>query len=101
WGGAPELAAMFPRATIQPKGLIATEGFVSLPLWGRDGAALAIRSHFFEFLDAVEKSRLAHELSVGEEYSIVLTTGGALWRYRLHDRVKVMGFERECPLLKF
>jgi hypothetical protein len=101
WGDAPELAAMFPQATIQPKGLIATEGFVSLPLWGRDGAALAVRSHFFEFLDETGKPWLAHELVAGKEYSVVLTTSGGLMRYRLHDRVRVTGFEAECALLKF
>jgi hypothetical protein len=101
WGEAPELQETFPQATIQPKGLIATEGFVSLPLWGRDGAALAVRSHFFEFVDNAGKTWLAHELSAGAEYSVVLTTGGGLRRYRLRDRVRVTGFEHECPLLRF
>jgi hypothetical protein len=98
---AKELARLFPQATVQPKGLIATEGFVSLPLLGRDGAALAVRSHFFEFLDVVGKATLAHELVTGHEYSVVVTTSGGLLRYRLHDRVRVMGFEQECPLLRF
>jgi hypothetical protein len=98
---AQELARLFPQATIQPKGLIATEGFVSLPLCGRDGTALAIRSHFFEFLDEDGTSRLAHELVTGGEYSVALTTSGGLCRYRLHDRVRVTGFERTCPLLRF
>jgi hypothetical protein len=124
WGEAPELAARFPGVTIQPKGLIATEGFVSLPLWGRDGAALAVRSHFFEFEPVLSASadsadscnncyknvwenrggvrgKLAHELAVGAEYSVVLTTGGGLRRYRLRDRVRVSGFVNECPLLRF
>ena len=98
---ATELARLFPEATIQPKGLIATEGFVSFPLWGRDGAALALRSHFFEFLGDDAKVKLAHELVAVSEYSVVLTTGGGLRRYRLHDRVCVTGFEKECPLLRF
>lgn len=98
---AAELVRLFPQARIQPKGLIATEGFVSLPLWGRDGAALAVRSHFFEFLDDDNRPRLAHELSKGGEYSVVLTTGGGLYRYLLRDRVRVTGFENECPLLRF
>ena len=107
WGDAAaarpagDLARMFPAVTIQPKGLIATEGFVSLPLWGRDGAALAVRSHFFEFLDDAGAVRLAHDLVNGREYSVVLTTSGGLNRYRLYDRVKVVGFEHECPLLRF
>jgi hypothetical protein len=101
WGDAPELREKFPQATIQPKGLIATEGFVSLPLWGRDGAALAVRSHFFEFVDEAGNARLAHELVAGNAYSVVLTTGGGLRRYRLRDRVRVTGFVNECPLLRF
>ncbi|MCG3150430.1 MAG: hypothetical protein PCFJNLEI_03916 [Verrucomicrobiae bacterium] len=101
WDDAPELREKLPQATIQPKGLIATEGFVSLPLWGREGAALALRSHFFEFLDGAGKSWLAHELVAGREYSVVLTTSGGLKRYRLNDRILVTGFECECPLLRF
>jgi hypothetical protein len=100
-GPARELMRRFPQARLQPKGLIATEGFVSLPLWGRDGAALAIRSHFFEFVDERGGIRLAHELLAGGEYAVVLTTGGGLHRYPLHDRVRVTGFENECPLLRF
>jgi hypothetical protein len=98
---AKELARLFPGATIQPKGLIATEGFVSLPLGSRDGTALAVRSHFFEFLDVAGKVALAHELVTGREYSVALTTSGGLLRYRLHDRVRVTGFEQQCPLLRF
>jgi len=98
---AAELARLFPQARIQPKGLIATEGFVSLPLWNRDGAALAIRSHFFEFLDKSSRPQLAHELVDGGEYSVVLTTGAGLYRYRLRDCVRVTGFVGECPLLRF
>jgi len=45
---AAGLAHLLPQARIQGKGLIATEAFVSLPLAGRDGSALAVRSHFFE-----------------------------------------------------
>jgi len=101
WGEAPELVEIFPQARIQPKGLIATEGFVSLPLWERDGAALAVRSHFFEFLNDDGNAKLAHELAVGCEYSVILTTSGGLNRYQLNDRVRVSGFEQECPLLRF
>lgn len=101
WGDAPELARLFPGVTIQPKGLIATEGFVSLPLCGRPGAALAVRSHFYEFIDDLGRPWLAHQLAAGREYSVVLTTGGGLNRYRLYDRVRVTGFEHQCPLLSF
>ena len=47
---AAHLATLLPQVRIQGKGLIATEGFVSFPLSSREGGALAIRSHFMEFL---------------------------------------------------
>jgi hypothetical protein len=110
----PELARLFPQAHIQGKGLIATEGFVSLPLVGQEGATLAVRSHFFEFLpvdDNVQRStfnidlsmvpRLAHELELGNHYAVVITTGGGLYRYQLHDLVQVVGYLGTCPLLRF
>ena len=107
-GPADQLAGLFPHARMQAKGLIATEGFVSLPLTGRVGAALALRSHFFEFApvdaggDADERvPLLAHELESGRRYALILSTAGGLYRYRLDDVVEVLGHERECPLIRF
>jgi len=98
-----ELNALFPGVEIQPKGLLATEGCVSLPLLGRPAAALAARSHFFEFqpVDAPHEARLAHELEQAGRYRVVLTTGGGLYRYELGDEVEVVGFEGQCPLVRF
>jgi hypothetical protein len=109
WGDAgaahflPELRSLFPDVEIQPKGLLATEGCVSIPFLGRSGAALAVRSHFFEFqeLDSPENIHLAHELDRGGLYRVVLTTAGGLYRYELRDEVEVSGFENQCPLVRF
>lgn len=101
---ARTLASLFPHATLQGKGLIATEGIVSIPLHGQPGAALALRAHFFEFQPADDPAatpRLAHELAPGARYTVLLTTGGGLYRYRLHDLVEVVGHRDECPLLRF
>lgn len=99
---AADLAHRLPQATLQPKGLIATEGFVSFPLMGRPGAALAINAHFFEFLPADGgMPRLAHELECGTEYEVVLSTSGGLYRYRLGDWVAVVGHLHDCPLIRF
>ena len=100
--GLGELARLFPEVEVQPKGLLATEAAVSIPLVGRPGAALAIRSHFFEFrASGSDDFRLAHELAVGERYEVVVTTGGGLYRYELKDLIEVTGFENECPLIRF
>lgn len=104
------LREYFPHVTLQPKGLIATEGVVSVPLSGSEGAALAVRSHFFEFEnigDDVVAGRdrstlvLAHQLELGKRYRVVLTTAGGLYRYVLGDVVEVVGFRQQCPLLRF
>lgn len=96
-----QLRTYFPRAIIQPKGLIATEAFVSFP-FRDDVSALSITSHFFEF-EAVEEKivKLAHELETGKRYSVIVTTGGGLYRYRLNDIIEVAGYAHECPLIRF
>jgi hypothetical protein len=106
WGDAhatlsvPELTRAFPGVEIQPKGLLATEGFVTIPfagLW-----PIAIRSHFFEFLpEDGGEPRFVWEIEEGRIYSVVLTTGGGLYRYRLQDRVRVEGFLKRTPSLRF
>lgn len=106
----PELQTLFSNVEIQSKGLIATEGIVSIPRFGYSGTALAVRSHFFEFqeqcLTAEENGKggpiqLAHELEAGHTYRVILTTGGGLYRYQLGDLIEVLGFWRECPLIRF
>ena len=111
---AAEVRHLFPHVEIQRKGLLATEGIVSIPLMDCPAPALALRSHFFEFADAPtafdengspmhdpRRLRLAHELESGGRYRIVLTTAGGLYRYCLGDEVEVVGFGDECPLLRF
>ncbi|KAH7578026.1 hypothetical protein JRO89_XS01G0330300 [Xanthoceras sorbifolium] len=41
------------------------------------------------------------EVKVGEEYEIVVTNVAGLYRYRLGDVVKIMGFHNSTPELKF
>jgi hypothetical protein len=98
----PELREQFPDIEVQPKGLLATEGFVSFPLVDRPGAALALRCHFFEFEECGSgRCRLAHELDRGGRYRVVLTTAGGLYRYQLRDEVEVVGSHHQCPLIAF
>jgi hypothetical protein len=99
---AAHLAKLFPRARIQGKGLIATEGFISFPMSGHDGHALAIRSHFLEFIPlGSETALLADELDAGQQYAVVISTGGGLYRYLLDDVIEVVGRVRQCPLIRF
>ena len=105
WGDAQAalplaaLRARLPGVSIQPKGLLATEVFVTIPF--RAAHPLAITSHFFEFEDSVGNVHLPHELQRNEQYSVIVTTGGGLWRYRLGDIVEVDAFVGATPSLRF
>jgi len=105
WGeGHAELAQTdlqrrFPRVSIQSKGLLATEACVTLPFGGRH--PVAVRSHFFEFIDEHGRIQLVHELRADETYEVVVTTSGGLWRYRLGDCVQVNGRVGKTASLRF
>jgi hypothetical protein len=96
-----ELQRRFPQVHIQPKGLLATEGVVSIPLEGLSAPVLAADSGFFEFLDDTGAPRLAWELETGGVYEVVLSNNLGLYRYCLGDRVQVIGWKADLPLLRF
>jgi len=97
-----EIRRYFPGVEIEGKGLVATEAFVSLPFLAGKDPLLAVNSHFFEFRDMENgKIFLAHDLREGGVYSVVVTTGGGLYRYELDDIVRVTGFAGGTPAIRF
>jgi hypothetical protein len=102
-GPAKATAAVLARRcegiALQPKGLLATEAVVTIPFDGRH--PVAICSHFFEFVEPDGQVKLVHELEPGMEYTLLLTTGGGLYRYKLCDRVVVDDFVHDTPSLLF
>jgi GH3 auxin-responsive promoter len=105
WGDAAaslpmrELQKRFANVPFQAKGLIATEAIVTIPFDGK--YPVAIDSHFFEFIDQDGKVCEVEALRVQEEYEVVVTTAGGLWRYRLGDIVRVIGCVGKTPSLQF
>ena len=100
----PALRRHLPRAPLQGKGLLATEGVVSFPLAPAPAPVLAVGSHFLEFLDLGRPGTpplLAHELRPGGRYSPLLTTGGGLVRYHLKDVVTCVGLHGALPCVRF
>ncbi|NUQ19961.1 MAG: GH3 auxin-responsive promoter family protein [Gemmatimonadaceae bacterium] len=96
------LRERFPKVEIQGKGLLATEGVVSIPMLGRGFPVAAVASHYLEFLDPRDgRSFGAHEVEIGGTYEVALTTGGGLYRYRLRDLVRVEGRLHRAPQLSF
>ena len=98
-GGFRRLRETLPGVLVQAKGLLATEGVITIP-YG-DARPLALTSHYFEFLDDHGEVRLAHQLQRGHRYEVVLTNGGGLWRYRLGDEVECTGAVHAAPSLRF
>lgn len=97
-----EVEELFPGVMIQPKGLLATECFVSFPLVGETGSRLSLYSHFFEFC-SLKDGRIypPDELKPGE-YELIVTTGGGFYRYCIGDVVEVLKtFPDAPPLIRF
>jgi hypothetical protein len=104
----PQVRELYGDVPIRDIGLLASEGRLSLPLEDDTPAGLAeITGNFLEFIPAVAAGQSsppvlrAHELEVGQEYSIVLTNWAGLWRYQIGDRVRVVGKVGSCPVYEF
>lgn len=97
----PQLKSIFPAIAIQAKGLLATEGAVTIPWCAAGGSVLSPSSCFVEFGAEDGKYRLCDELSVGENYRIVITAHGGLYRYDIGDYVRVTGYYKSLPILEF
>ena len=84
---ARRLMEHFPQARLQAKGLMSTEGVVTVPD-EHDRPVLAIDSGFFEFLASNGDLVFAWELEAGKEYEVIMTTAGGLSRYQTGDNVR-------------
>jgi hypothetical protein len=96
-----EVADRLPRAWIQPKGLLATEAAVSIPLADFPWPVLAVDSGFYEFVDEDGNSFLCDEVETGGSYRVVVTTHSGLYRYELGDRVTIHGWAEATPMIEF
>ena len=98
----PGLRRWLGDIPIQGKGLLATEGVVSIPLLNEPrGAPMAVTSHFLELLRDDGSTCPVDEMAPGEVAQPLLTTAGGLYRYRLGDRVRMTGRIGGTPLIRF
>ncbi len=104
----PRLAELYGDAVIRDHGLSASEGRMTIPLAdGTPAGLLDYCHHFFEFIPVEEHDSTSptvlegHELEVGRDYYVLLTTSGGLYRYDIHDVVRCVGFQGQAPLLEF
>ncbi len=81
----------------------ATEGKFNIPLEPeKPDGPLSIYSAFYEFKPLNKESfLLAHELKNGELYELFVTTYSGLYRYAIHDIIRVDGFTGTNPHIVF
>ena len=81
----------------------ASEGKFNLPMKpGVVAGPLATFGYFFEFRPmGGGDPLLAHELKDGEDYGLIITNHSGLYRYDLHDIVRVVGFTGNNPNIEF
>jgi len=103
-----QLAHYYGETAVRDHGLSASEGRMTIPLEdGTPSGMLDYYHHYFEFIPVEEHNQArpnileGHELEVGKDYYIVLTTSGGLYRYDIHDVVRCTGFEGQTPLVEF
>lgn len=99
--GAQELRSQFPQVLVQGKGLLATEAPMTIPLIEANGYVPLINEVFFEFEDDQGEIYKLDELSINQEYTIILSQKGGLYRYRIGDRVRVTSIYHQTPCLEF
>lgn len=101
-------AELSPRTHIHELGYVSSEFRGTITIGKRAGSGLPTwDTHFFEF---VEKDRwdrgepdflTLDKLRKHTDYYVIVTTPSGLYRYFINDLVRVTGFFRRMPLLKF
>lgn len=76
----------------------ASEGFFGIQdVFGTDDKSMLLMLDygiFYEFIPSSEwgkenpKTKLLHEVEVGEQYALVISTNGGLWRYQIGDTIE-------------
>jgi hypothetical protein len=81
---------------------------MTIPVADRTASGvLDVTSHHFEFIPESEIDQTnpvtlcAHEVKEGGQYYILPTTSFGLYRYHIHDLVRVTGFYNQTPLVEF
>ena len=105
----PELARRLgPGVAVRDAVYSACEGWCSIPMGEAEaGGALAVSSHYFEFIEEEAYARGSRdtvpgwELEQGRRYLIVFSNSSGVWRYLLGDIIEVCGRYLRTPVIRF
>ena len=97
------------RITIHSGCHTASEGVIGINLHadGSTNYVLAVGSAYFEFIalentDTDQPQTVAlQDLIVGADYEVVLTSSAGLYRYRLGDVIRIVGWQEAAPIYEF
>lgn len=95
------LQEKFPGVKIQAKGLLLTEGPVTIPWTEAKGNVPLLTEAYLEFVDESESLFLLHQLKQGHIYRVIMSQKNGFLRYDTRDLVKVTGFYFKTPVLEF
>ncbi|MFT5859143.1 MAG: hypothetical protein ACI865_001241 [Flavobacteriaceae bacterium] len=115
WTGGSCGIALKALLTQMPQDVTSIDlGFVASEIRGTvvtnqssQGGIPTYQDNFFEFVektnfeDGNRDYLLLHQLELGKEYYVIITTKAGLYRYHMNDIMKVVDFENKCPLLCF
>jgi hypothetical protein len=103
-----QLPRYFGNLPVRDIGLLASEGRMSVPLTdGTPAGVLDFQHNFFEFIpaDQIDSSKpdvlRSGELQIDQEYFVLLTTASGLYRYDIRDRVRVVDYLSQAPVIEF
>ena len=103
-----EFPKYFGNVPVRDFGYLSSEARSSIPVSNEGaGGILAINANFYEFIpkeDIGKKEKrilLCDQLEKEEEYFIVVTTPGGLYRYNIDDVIRVDGFFNKTPVIEF
>ncbi len=98
----------FGDAPLRDMGLVSSEGRHTIPIWDtRPEGVLSVAGGFYEFVPVAEiespnpTALEAHELEVGRDYYLLMTTSAGYYRFNIGDIVGCRGFVGQAPLLEF
>lgn len=106
---AENLLGLLPAsARLVELGYLSSEFRGTLTVDQESGAGLpTLRDYFFEFIEpdrweAGSRNCLQlHQLEAGRDYYVIVTTPSGLYRYFINDIVRVVGFFRKTPTIRF
>jgi hypothetical protein len=93
------------KIEIRDPGINASEGRISIGI-GKDGISgvLPLNMTFFEFIEEGKEKQepvTVEKLKLNKKYKVIITTQEGLYRYDMGDIIKVTGFFKKIPLVKF